>query len=384
MSIQLLDPPRIEPARICPATLFALDRRTGLPSGAGARILERFVTEELQDAAPVTIQNYKHILRDVLRHLAEHEIVLPMGTVKAIEPLVWMLDGQAVFGLAPDGMQMLRVQYKELLQKYLGALAARQSHMSCYKGQPDQAPTVSHHTVTRYATVLRRFFAWYEERYGLVSPARRLKAPKSPAGQRRRQRNQRLSDNQAVQLLQYADALPTTLIGRRDRALIYLLLYSGRRTVELARADVHDLAVENGRRVLWYQGKGHASKDAFGVLHPEAATALDGYLSLRRTMHDHAALFPSYSDRSRGQRLTTRTISFIVKQAMKSIGLAEAHVYTAHGLRRTFTSHLCDRGVDDHAIADARGDSSLGMVRVYRQTNKRLADPAELKIHFRR
>ena len=45
-------------------------------------------------------------------------------------------------------------------------------------------------------------------------------------------------------------------------------------------------------------------------------------------------LFTSRSNNSKGKKLTTRSISYIVKQGLKSIGLHD-NCYTAHSLRHT-------------------------------------------------
>ena len=366
-----------------PGSFFAFNPKTGCPAGAGAQVIERYITDDLAGAANATVRNVRYILQGFLWYLAQADLQLPVGRLCAFDPLWAMHQGRSLFDMQPGELHALRMAYKPVLTAYLADLGSRQTRMQCYQGQRDAAPTVSRATVTRYLSAIKKFFAYIEDRYGLPSPARQLQAPKVEVTKKRRQRNQRLSDEQVRALLDVADAMPKKVTGQRDRAIIYLLLYTGRRTAELAKANVEDIMVEGGHRVLYYQGKGHNDKAQFTVLHPEAARALDDYLAHRGVLLDGSPLFISESDRSRGNRLSTRSISHCVKQALKAIGLGEANVFTAHGLRRTFTSHLCDLGVPDHEIADARGDASLDMIRVYRQTQKRLANPAELKVSYR-
>jgi len=367
----------------CKESFFAISSRSSSLTGAGSQVLERYITEDLADSSAATIRNVRYIMRCFLWHLAQSDLGLQAGKLNSFGPLWAMHRGRSVFNMAPGELHALRLAYKPVLVAYLAELGSRQTRMACYQGQQNPPPTVSWATLTRYLSVIKRFFDYVEDRYGLPSPARHIQAPKAPVAIRRRKRNQRLSDDQVRQLLDVVDSYPLTTADLRNRAIIYLLLYTGRRTAELARANVEDVTVEGGHRVLYYQGKGQAEKGQFTVLHPDAARALDDYLALRGVQLNGVPLLVSESDRSRGKRLTTRSFSYAVKHALKAIGLGEANVYTAHGLRRTFTSHLCDLGVPDHDIADARGDANLAMIRVYRQTQKRLKDPAELRVCYR-
>lgn len=90
-------------------------------------------------------------------------------------------------------------------------------------------------------------------------------------------------------------------------------------------------------------------------------------------------LFISDSNNSRGQRLTTKTISFTVKEGLRVIGL-DGHEFTSHSLRHTTAETILRAG---GTIQDAKGvlrHSSSVTTQIYIQSladETRLKNPAE-------
>lgn len=78
-----------------------------------------------------------------------------------------------------------------------------------------------------------------------------------------------LGDYQAKALLDAPD--PDTLKGKRDRAILAVLLYHGLRREETAQLMLADLQELHGIKHLRIQGKG--GKLRFLLLHPTAASA---------------------------------------------------------------------------------------------------------------
>jgi len=94
---------------------------------------------------------------------------------------------------------------------------------------------------------------------------------------------------------------------------------------------------ESGQAVLWIQGKGRDDKDDFVLLVEETLQPLQDYLAARGPVSEEEPLFASHSDRNRGQGLTTRSISRIVKQATSGGGPGQRE---AHGsLRAPYRDH---------------------------------------------
>ena len=62
-----------------------------------------------------------------------------------------------------------------------------------------------------------------------------------------------------------------------------------------------------------------------------------------KTATGSAPLFTSTSNNSKGERLTTRSISYIAKEGLKAIGLDE-RAFTAHSLRHTTAVNILRAG----------------------------------------
>ena len=127
----------------------------------------------------------------------------------------------------------------------------------------------------------------------------------------------------------------TTEQGKRLYALYLLCITCGLRTVEVTRANVEDIKTLGGRAYLYIQGKGHDEKDAPVMLTPEVKAALDEYLMTRTDRPTgKSPLFTSTSNRSKGGRIASTTISTILKGLLKSAGY-DSDRLTAHSLRHT-------------------------------------------------
>ncbi len=151
-----------------------------------------------------------------------------------------------------------------------------------------------------------------------------------------------------------------TLIGKRDYALLLLALTDGLRTVEISRADVSDLRNNGDTEALYIQGKGRLEKDEFVKISFEVAEAIREYLMFRdngKTVEktEGRPLFESCSDRSVGQRITTRSIRWIIKERMEAAGFDSARL-TAHSLRHTAITLSLLAGV---SLQECRKFSSL-------------------------
>lgn len=192
----------------------------------------------------------------------------------------------------------------------------------------------SSYTISTYLASVRQLYQWLEAKKYYPDITKGVKAGKKARGFRK----DILSDEQIKNMLATVDR--STLKGLRDYALISLLARTGLRTVEVARAQVRDLRQEPGlqksERVLWIQGKGRDEKDDFVLLTRPALQALKAYLEARRASSS-APLFCSHSDKNYGQPLTTRSISRIVKESMRRIGLDDKRL-TAHSMRHTAIS----------------------------------------------
>lgn len=189
-------------------------------------------------------------------------------------------------------------------------------------------------SVSSYLTAVRKFYTWAEANKLYPNIAKGVKSP----ARKQQFKKQSLTPEQSRELLSFLQAK-----ALRDYAIVNLLLRTGLRTIEAVRANVEDITTKQGKRVLLVHGKGRDEKDDFVVLTDKAYRPIAEYLKTRGKLRSGEPLFTSDSNNSHGDRLTTRTISYIAKEALRSIGL-DSREYTAHSLRHTTASNILKNG----------------------------------------
>lgn len=189
-------------------------------------------------------------------------------------------------------------------------------------------------TVGSYITSVRRFYEWTEANKYYPNVAKGIKAPK----RKQQFKKQPLLPSQATELLNYYQDK-----ALREYAIISLLLRTGLRTIEVIRASVEDITYKGSQRVLLIQGKGRDEKDNFVLLTDKTYQPIAQYLATRGNIDGSEPLFTSTSNNSKGERLTTRSISYIAKEGLKAIGLDERS-FTAHSLRHTTAVNILRAG----------------------------------------
>jgi integrase/recombinase XerD len=189
-------------------------------------------------------------------------------------------------------------------------------------------------TVGSYITSVRRFYEWTEANKFYPNVAKGIKTPK----RKQQFKKQPLLPAQATALLNYYQDK-----ALRDYAIITLLLRTGLRTIEVIRASVEDITFKGSQRVLLIQGKGRDEKDNFVLLTDKTYQPIAEYLATRGNINSSEPLFTSTSNNSKGERLTTRSISYIAKEGLKAIGLDERS-FTAHSLRHTTAVNILRAG----------------------------------------
>ena len=224
-------------------------------------------------------------------------------------------------------------------------------------------------TVGSYITSVRRFYEWAEANKFYPNVAKGIKTPK----RKQQFKKQPLLPAQATDLLNYYQDKSS-----RDFAIINLLLRTGLRTIEVIRADVEDITFKGSQRVLLVQGKGRDEKDNFVLLTDKTYKTIEEYLSTRTT----GPLFTSISNNGAGDRLTTRSISYIAKEGLKAIGLNERS-FTAHSLRHTTAVNILRAGGSLETAQFTLRHSNPATTQIYTSTlneERRLQNSGEALI----
>ena len=138
--------------------------------------------------------------------------------------------------------------------------------------------------------------------------------------------------------------------GKRLYAMYLLCVICGLRTIEIHRADVGDLKTVGDTTYLYLQGKGHDDKDAPVLLISEVNEAVQDYLSSRsEKVTAKSPLFTSTSNRSKGGRIATTTISTMLKTMLIKAGY-DSDRLTAHSLRHTSGTGAHKAGIDLYGV----------------------------------
>jgi len=233
---------------------------------------------------------------------------------------------------------------------------------------------LSAYTVSAYIIAVRKMFQWTESEHLYANIASQIKGQKKPKGFKK----DALSVKQAQHLLTIMET--DTLSGARDYALVNLLVRTGLRTIEATRADIEDIRQQGEQAVLFIQGKGRDSKDDIVILTEETLEPIRAYISMRgQGVKDSSPLFISHSDRNYGQRLTTRSVSRIVKEKLQASGLDDKRL-TAHSLRHTAVTFSLIGGATIQEAQTLARHSDINTTLIYAHNLDRISKAPELKI----
>jgi integrase/recombinase XerC/integrase/recombinase XerD len=228
-------------------------------------------------------------------------------------------------------------------------------------------------SVGSYITSVRRFYEWAEANKYYPNVAKGIKTPK----RKQQFKKQPLLPEQATALLSYYQDK-----SLRDYAIINLLLRTGLRTIEVIRANIEDITFKGAKRVLLIHGKGRDEKDNFVILTDKAYQPIAEYLSKRENLVNTEPLFISTSNNSKGERLSTRTVSQIAKEGLKAIGLNEKS-FTAHSLRHTTAVNILRAGGSLETAQFTLRHSNPATTQIYTATlneERRLQNSGEFLI----
>ena len=167
--------------------------------------------------------------------------------------------------------------------------------------------------------------------------------------------------------------------GKRDFAIINLLVRTGLRTIEIQRANIEDINQSGGVSKLHIQGKGRDTKDEYVLLTQSSLKPIMDYLQHREEAKDTDPLFTSISDRNNGKRMTTRSLSRIVKGALIDAGINSKRL-TAHSLRHTAITTALLAGASLQEVKTMARHADINTTLIYSHNIERGTNGAEYKI----
>ncbi len=224
-------------------------------------------------------------------------------------------------------------------------------------------------TQRQYLRAVKHFFKWTAAEGLFPNIADNIKGAKV------KQDNTRKDPFTESEIITVINSIDTsTVTGKRDKAVILLAVTCGLRIIEMQRADIGDIVMKSGERVIYIQGKGHDEKDDYKKIVPEVWQAISDYLKTRPGAGKKDPLFASTSNRSKSDaknensktkwtkqkseseklRISEPTFSTIIKDIFRNAGFDSSRL-TAHSLRHTSVTMLLKSGASlQEAQAHAR------------------------------
>ena len=228
-------------------------------------------------------------------------------------------------------------------------------------------------TVSCYLVAVKRFFAWAEGAKLYPNIAKDIKLMKRD----RSFKKDSFTPRQALDMMTAIDT--STPQGKRDFAIINLMIRTGLRTVEIIRANVGDISNKGDQTILYIQGKGKDGKSDFVILTPATLHPINTYLATRPTAGQDSPLFAAISNRNQGGRMTTRSVSRLTKTAINKIAAGRDRL-TAHSCRHSAVTFALLGGATIQEAQILARHADINTTLIYSHNIDRLGSPPELKV----
>lgn len=276
-----------------------------------------------------------------------------------------------------DASQKTIETYSRAIKQFLSYLKA--NHIA----QPQREDIINYRdylkethkptTVQSYLAAVKLFFKWTEREGIYPDVADRVKGAKID----NEHKKDYLTSKQALKLLDNIDR--SSLKGKRDYAILATMLTTGLRTISIIRANVEDIRAAGDNIALYYQGKGHEEKADYVKLAEPVEEAIRDYLKARKSPEGKEPLFTSIAHRNGGERMTTRSISRIVKEHLIAAGM-ESDRLTAHSLRHTAATLNLLNGGTVEETQQLLGHANINTTLIYSHALERAKNNSENRI----
>lgn len=280
-------------------------------------------------------------------------------------------DNMDVSEVTKGNYRRILNRFKEwVVTKGLPASRLQRADILAYKSDL-LTSSKSESTIDIYLMVVRLFYTFVEESGWGDNIA---------AGVRYKRRNkehykEHLTEEEIEQLLLSVER--DTLIGLRDYAIIYLMLCTGFRCVEVSRLQVADLHDEGRQPYLMIQRKGSFRKDAkFGVT-DEIIAPIRRYLEQRGVSSPDEPLFATHCTVGEFMMSPWR-VGSMIRRRMRAAGVY-SKTKTAHSLRHTAAIRAIKAKVPIREVQIMLGHQRVETTEIYLKSianEMRLDNPA--------
>ena len=281
-----------------------------------------------------------------------------MKTTLSIKQIIeeWMLSLDCLPSTKEDYRRKIQIWFQWLSRRGVETRSPSRQNILEYK-EFLQQQMKSAYTYYSYLTVVRLFYRYCNEQGYYEDIGKGLRTSL-------RQRTHRKYPLTVTQTQRLVDSIkPTTIVGKRDALMISMMLMLGLRTCEIHRINIGDIGMVENTPVLRVQRKGHLDKGTVLALPAKIVELFEEYIAERDFKEDDP-LFVNHCRGQKPKRLLTQTISHIVKNRLRAIGIDDKRI-TAHSLRHTCGSLLVEKGVEVEIIKELLGHTSTSTTRIY-------------------
>lgn len=206
-----------------------------------------------------------------------------------------------------------------------------------------------------------------------------VKGVKRPSVESYEGKSPALGDHQARALLDAPDSL--SLKGKRDRAILAILLYHALRRDELCKLKVKDIQQER-RGVLHMKVSGKGGKTRYLPIHPVVSRLIHEYLEVAgHGQEESCPLFRSLSNNrsmSKNVALTADAVYKIVQFYSDNLGFRVG----AHSLRATAATNALENNADIAKVQEWLGHANISTTRIYDHRKMRPEDSPTFKVSY--
>ena len=209
-------------------------------------------------------------------------------------------------------------------------------------------------------TTLRNFYKWLSAEYGLSNIADGLKGWKETKEHRRGF----LSCDEMRKLLSVVDT--STLQGKRDKAILSVLLTGGLRTIEISRLRISDVIHKGGVCYLNVIGKGRDTGEAVKISRKAEQLIRDWQVAREKVdvVTDTSPLFCSLSCNSYGEPISSNSLSTMCKKYLTAAGLKTKEI-VAHSLRHSLATNSLMKGASLMEVQQQLRHANLSTTQIY-------------------
>ena len=232
-------------------------------------------------------------------------------------------------------------------------------------------------TIDLYLTAVRLLYQFAEDEQEYENIAAGIKYTRRNKGHYK----EHLTDDEVNKLLSSIDT--SSLLGKRDYAIIFLMLCTGLRCVEVSRLQVKDLHEDGDLIYLVIQRKGDSVKTTrFGVTRNIINPTL-GYLAERGVADGDEPLFSLHNKAIKP--MCSRAVSMTVRRRMIRAGIYTL-TKTPHSLRHTAAVRAIEAKVPIREVQVMLGHSSVETTEIYLRSldnRMRMVNPAVRAIEIK-